>query len=86
MIFTDGTNTVKIEIENGKASQIPPNTPVKLTVQVKEQEGANKFEVNLVSVEQAGQGGAAAPAVDLPVTTVVDIQANPIDDKKIVVR
>lgn len=87
LMFTDGTNTVKIEIENGKASQIPLNTPVKLTVQVKEQEGANKFEVNLISVEKAGDGGtAAAPAVDLPVTTVADIQANPVDDKKVVVR
>lgn len=91
LMFTDGASTVKIEIENGSARQLPLNTPITMTVQIKEAEGNNKFEVNLVSWEPvkgpSADSSAKAqpqPATALPVTTVAEIKAKPINNQRVV--
>ena len=86
VMFTDGTNTVKLEIENGSPTQIPLNTPVTITVQVKEAEDDGGFEVNLISVEQTGAAAAPDAAPQMPVTTVAQIQAQPVDDQRVVLQ
>ena len=86
VMFTDGTNTVKLEIENGSPSQIPLNTPVTITVQVKEAEDDGGFEVNLIEVKQTGEAAAPDAAPKMPVTTVAQIQAQPVDDQRVVLQ
>jgi len=86
VMFTDGTNTVKLEIENGSPSQIPLNTPVTITVQVKEAEDDGGFEVNLIEVKQTGDAAAPDAAPKMPVTTVAQIQAQPVDDQRVVLQ
>jgi len=94
LMFTDGTSTVKIEIENGSARQLPLNTPITMTVQIKEEEGNNKFEVNLVSWEpvnaQAATDSTAKakpqPAPALPITTVAEIKTKPVNNQRVVLN
>jgi uncharacterized protein (TIGR00156 family) len=86
VMFTDGTNTVKLEIENGSPTQIPLNTPVTITVQVKEAEDDGGFEVNLIEVKQTGEAAAADAAPKMPVTTVAQIMAQPVNNQSVVLQ
>jgi uncharacterized protein (TIGR00156 family) len=86
VMFTDGTNTVKLEIENGSPTQIPLNTPVTITVQVKEAEDDGGFEVNLIEVKQTGEAAAPDAAPKMPVTTVAQIKAQPVNNQSVVLQ
>jgi uncharacterized protein (TIGR00156 family) len=86
VMFTDGTNTVKLEIENGSPTQIPLNTPVTITVQVKEAEDDGGFEVNLIEVKQTGEAAAPDAAPKLPVATVAQIKAQPVNNQSVVLQ
>jgi len=59
---------------------------VTITVQVKEAEDDGGFEVNLIEVKQTGDAAAPDAAPKMPVTTVAQIQAQPVDDQRVVLQ
>ena len=86
VMFTDGTNTVKLELKNAPASSLPVNTPLTITVQIVEPDDGG-FEVNLVSVDKTGESASESPAgPNLPIKTVAEIQASPVNDQPVVIR
>jgi uncharacterized protein YdeI (BOF family) len=85
VMFTDGTHSVKLELKNAKAADLPLHTPVTITVQIVEPDDGG-FEVNLVSVDKTGGTGKDAAGPDLPITTAAQIQARPVNDQKVVIQ
>ena len=89
IMFTDGKNTVQVEVEDFPRDQLPLNTPLTITAKIENDDG--KLEAKIMSVEPAGEAGtgtgaAATPPAELPITTVADINAAPADDKLVVVQ
>ena len=86
VMFTDGTHTVKLEVPDNTANQVPLNTPFTITAKVESDDGKLKLDLISAKPAEGGNAGAAAPSGDLPVKTIAEIQSQPVNNQNVAVR